>query len=100
MTDCPLEPVFDRVIIDRRAPVKIGSIHIPPAARIRNAPCRGRLIAKGWNVDERILIGREYIVGVHAGGFITENGTPAALEDENAIYFVCSELDLISLVKE
>ena len=100
MTDCPLEPVFDRVILDRRAPSKVGSIIIPSAARMRNAPCRGRVIAKGPTADESIIVGAEYIFGVHAGGFITKDGTPAALEDENAIFFVCSDTDLIALVKE
>ena len=92
-----LEPMFARVLLERERPQQVGKIIIPDTAKIRNAPCKGRVIAVGPNADPSIKVGEWYIFGQHSGAWVNTEGRPAATVDDEK-YFVCQDEDLIARV--
>lgn len=95
-----LAPLFARVLM-KREHLKTFKIIIPDAAAQRNAPCKGKVIAKGPTADECIKIGKDYIFGPHAGTWLTTDGRPASLVDGHAeLFFVCQDEDLICEVED
>ena len=94
-----LKPLFARVLLERERPERFGRILVPRSAQIRNAPCKGTVIAKGPNADASIDIGAAYIFGPHAGAWVNSKGLPAANEEEQH-FFVCQDEDLICAIEE
>ena len=92
-----LHPLFARVLI-RREKLK-SSLIIPESAERRNAPSKGRVVAKGLTADKSIKIGSMVLFGQHAGTWINEDGTAVA-KDEDRELFVCQDEDIIAEVKE
>jgi len=99
MSELPLNPLFDRVLLQRPRQTKIGSIHIPEQFAKRNAPTRGMCVATGAACDETIEIGKSYVFGVHAGTWINADGM-AVPNDDDGEFFVCVDTDLIAEVNE
>lgn len=99
----PLKPLFDRVLLHREKPEKMGSIIIPEEAAKRHAPNLGKVIAVGLEADPGIHVGRTYVFGAYAGTWINEKGTPLPQSDggsEDAEFYVCQDTDLIAEVIE
>jgi len=94
-----LEPLFARVLLERERPEKLGSIIIPGDAQRRNAPARGRVIAKGPNADKSIEVGSTYIFGQHAGAWINARGMAVPNPDDAELYVTADE-DIIAKVIE
>ena len=92
-----LEPLFARVLLERERPEKQGSIIIPSDVVKRNAPARGKVIAKGPAADKSIEINSTYIFGQHAGAWINARGM-AVPDPGDAELFVCADEDLIAKV--
>lgn len=100
MSELPLRPLFDRVLLQREKLTHAGSILIPEEAAKRHAPNRGTIVALGPSVDEGLEIGASYIFGAYAGTWINAQGTPLPQGDnvEEAEYYVCQDTDLIAEV--
>lgn len=92
-----LEPTFNLVLMERERAEKIGSIIVPEDSQIRNAPLKGKVIAKGWTVEKEIEVGSYYIFGQHVGRWVNSEGNPVAEGDEKK-FFLCSEKDLLCKV--
>lgn len=99
MSELPLTPLFDRVLLQRPRQNKIGSIHIPEQYAERNAPTRGLCVAKGASCEEEIEVGKSYVFGQHAGTWVNADGK-AVIADDEAEFFVCVDTDLIAEVNE
>lgn len=98
-----LRPVFDRVLLRREKPQKMGSILIPEDIAKKHAPNKGEIVAVGPSSDPTIQVGQSYIFGAYAGTWINEKGTPLPQSDgsgEDAEYYVCQDTDLIAEVIE
>ena len=83
------EPMFGRVLVKREVfKSKSGSIIIPKSAEKRNSPPHGVVVAKGPTADESVEVGKMYVIGRHAGDWITLPGS----DDD---WFVCQDEDLL-----
>lgn len=95
-----LIPLYNRVILEREQ-LKTKGIIIPDIAQVRNAPCKGKVIAKGPDVNGEIEVGKTYVFGQYAGAWINAEGTPIEKGDEEtARYYVCEDEDLIAEVQD
>lgn len=92
-----LEPLFARVLLEREHLKTTTTLIIPETAQQRNAPTKGRVIAKGPTASDSVEIGQTYLFGQHAGTWLRADGQPAALGAPTGgdLYFVCSDEDLI-----
>jgi co-chaperonin GroES (HSP10) len=97
MSDLPLDPLFDRVLLRRPKQKQIGSIVVPEQYAKRNAPTRGTCVAKGPSCDSTVSVGADYVFGIHAGTWINAEGMAVSNDDE-AEFFVCVDTDLIAKV--
>lgn len=88
-----LEPLFGRVLIDRQTVTTATKtkLIIPELADKRNAPAKGRVIAKGPTADASIPIGAMVLHGQHAGAWIKEG--------EREFYIVQDE-DILAVVSD
>lgn len=111
MSECPYQPLFGRVIIEREVTEKKGSVLIPEHLRRKHARCEGKIVAKGPAADETISIGDHVIFGRHSGTWLdatysaasiqTQQGLRAGLqENDDGKYFLCQDEDLLAIVKE
>lgn len=95
-----LIPKFARVLMQREH-LKSAKILIPDAAAQRNAPCKGRVIAKGPTADESIEIGKSYIFGPHSGMWLrSDGGVASIMDDSTECFFVCQDEDIICEIVE
>lgn len=84
-----LRPLFDRVLLEREE-LKTGSIIIPDAAKERNAPNRGKVIAMGPTCTGAVTIGDRVLFGQHAGANIKVDGIQS---------YVVAEEDIIAVIE-
>ena len=84
-----LRPLFARVLLERER-VKTNLI-IPYTADKRNAPTKGRVIAKGPTADPSIEIGATILFGKFAGDW---------LKDGDQEVYVCQDEDIIAVVEQ
>lgn len=89
-----LEPLFARVLLEREAPAKVGSVYVPEEWAKRNASTRCKVIAKGPTADKSIKIGSTVIIGMHAGAWINAQGR-AVPDPKEAEYYLVSDEDLL-----
>ena len=93
-----LEPLFARVIVRRETFTKSsGGIIIPDEAAKRHAKARGEVIAIGPDVDPSIKVGKTYVFGKYAGGWLDSDFRPTDRETEGE-YYVLQDEDLIAEV--
>jgi co-chaperonin GroES (HSP10) len=86
-----LRPLFDRVLIQREE-IKAKSIIIPDAAKERNAPHRGVVVAIGPTCEHKppINVGDRVVFGMHAG---------TTLKVEDVETYVVAEADIIAVAE-
>ena len=85
-----LRPLFDRVLLKREELKTATGLIIPDAAKERNAPTRGVVIAIGPTCTGAVTMGDRVLFGVHAG---------APLKVDGAEVFVVAEEDIIAIVE-
>jgi len=84
-----LEPLFSRIIIEKKTvPEKVGIIYIPEASK-EMEPTEGTVIAVGPDVVE-VKVGDVVFFGRYSGFTFTRN---------NVAYVCCNVEDLIATIK-
>lgn len=96
-----MKPLFARVLLERPKAGKIGSIHIPDESQKRFAFTRCTVIAVGPTCEEEIedLVGRDVLIGRHAGDWINSDGIPGIPSDETKEYFIVQEEDILAALE-
>lgn len=90
-----MKPLFARVLLKRkRFDKSAGGILIPSDAQKRLASLRCTVVALGPTCECDLKPGDEVLIGIHAGTWVNEDGSPVT-EPEKAEYFVCGEEDII-----
>lgn len=84
-----LRPLFDRVLLEREE-LKTGSIIIPDAAKERNAPNRGKVVAVGPTCTGAVKVGDRALFGTFAG---------APLKVDGVEVYVVAEEDVIAVIE-
>lgn len=84
-----LQPLFSRIIVQRKEIEKIGSIIIPESTQQMKAT-EGTVIAVG-NECDTVKAGDVVFFGKYSG---------AEIERDKVKYIVCNEDDIIALVKK
>lgn len=98
-----IEPTFDRILLQREKLTKVGSIHIPEAAAKRHAKLKCKVLAMGWEVndkdhfDGRLNIGDTVFIARHSGDWVKKDGTAAQLEGDPDEEFIVSSEDIIAI---
>lgn len=86
-------PLFDKVIIAREQPEKVGNIHLPESAQKYMSLNLGRIAAVGHSVDPEIKIGDLVLFGKNAGDWQKIPGGDKEI-------FVCLDVDIWAKVEE
>ncbi len=89
-----LQPLFARVLLKRDELKTKSNLMVPEAYKKRNAPSRGKVIAKGPTASDEVVVGGTYLFGQHAGAWVNEDGTAIA-DEGKAEYFICMDEDLL-----
>lgn len=90
-----MKPLFARVLLKRkRFDKSAGGIIIPGDAQKRLASLRCTVVALGPTCECDLKPGDEVLIGIHAGTWVNEDGSPVT-EPEKAEFFVCQEEDVI-----
>lgn len=85
-----LRPLFDRVLLKREELKTATGLIIPDAAKERNAPTRGEVVALGETCEGKVKIGDRVLFGVHAG---------APLRVDGVDNYVVAEEDIIAVIE-
>jgi co-chaperonin GroES (HSP10) len=88
-----LQPQFDKLIIARERPDKVGSVLLPDTAKAYMSKNLGRIVAVGPNADENLKVGQAVIFGRSAGDWQKLPGS------EQEVFFAL-DTDIICVVKE
>jgi chaperonin GroES len=88
--ECPLQPLFAFVVLEREKLVSKGGIIIPDAAQKTNAKQKGRVSAIGPAVDA-VAIGDLVLFGQFSGSWIEMDGRD---------FYIVHEEDILARVKE
>ena len=90
-----MKPLFARVLLKRkRFDKSAGGIIIPGDAQKRLASLRCMVVALGPTCECDLKPGDEVLIGLHAGTWVNEDGSPVT-DPEKAELFVCQEEDVI-----
>lgn len=93
-----IEPLADRILVERPPLLKSGSIIIPDQAQRRHASLRCTVKAVGKGCELGLQRGEQVIISPYGGKWLDEAGNPVEAP-ENAVLFVLSEEDVIARIK-
>ena len=93
-----MRPLFSRVLLEREKPKKIGNIHLPEETQRRLAFTRCRVISVGPTCEDDIkgLVGKDVLIGRHAGDWLNGEGVPGIPSDEAKEYYIVQEEDILA----
>ena len=94
-----LEPLFARVLLQRKKAEKIGSIIIPSEASQRHATLRCIVLAVGPTADKSIQVGDTVLIAQHSGAWISREGKVGAFAADDE-WFVTQDEDILAIVRE
>ena len=86
-------PLFDKVIISREQPEKVGSVLLPESAQKYMSLNLGRIAAVGHSVDKEIQKGDLVLFGKNAGDWQKIPGSDTEI-------FVCLDVDIWAKIEE
>ncbi len=97
-----LNPLFARVLLERPKAEKIGSILMPMDVSKRYATLKCKVVAVGPTADDAIhkLIGKQVLIGRHAGDWLNEDGTPGNPEKNEGEFFIVQDEDILCEVTD
>jgi co-chaperonin GroES (HSP10) len=92
-----MKPLFARVLLEREKQEKIGSVLLPQDSQKRMAALRCKVIACGPTCEEDIksLVGKDVLIGRHAGDWINEHGIPGIPDNGTVERYIVQEEDLL-----
>ena len=99
-----MQPLFRRVLLERKTLEKVGPIFIPESAKMRHATLRCKVVAIGPDVNDVectktvISVGDEVIIGKHAGAWLDVEGNPID-NPETAKYYIIQDEDILMRIK-
>ena len=114
MSDIKYEPKFGRVLIERKALNKVGSIIIPSSQAERHAKCEGVILALGETAGftetydengEKIVVqtlgvGDKVLFGRHAGAWLDATSNNKGEQNDDGKYFICQDADILCVIKD